>query len=252
MNEHGLTEEQVDLEALKTRFEAYVDYTKLAKESVENEDNEAIDIAEFADLHNASHEGEKFAEQAVDVLLADLDPANVDQWNDSYDLFANFTSIGSVGEMDCYHSLNYFKADKHPDHNVKLRKPADQILVVQNLETKKLKIVLLDLYDAKVVMRQMEKLCRRGIGNSRKKEGYYLLSGDYVIGTDAPYPLDLGDKRLMPLLILHKLCRREKSLTEVECEYVKLNPNFKEAVTTFLSAHYGEAWTEMVAYCKGL
>ncbi|MGZ3633676.1 MAG: hypothetical protein ACXWM7_05300, partial [Parachlamydiaceae bacterium] len=234
------------------RFEAYVDYTKLAKEAVENEDNEAIDIAEVADLHDASHEGEKFAEQAVDVPLNDLKPLNVDRWDGAYDSFANFISIGIVAEIDCYHSPNYFKADEQPNHNVKLRKPSDQLLVVKDLETGQLKVVLLDLYDAKVIMRQMEKLCKRGAGKPRTKEGYYLLSGDCVIGADAPHPLDLEDKRLRPLLILHKLCRRQKSLTEVECEYVKSNPIFKQAMTTLLTTHYGEAWAEMVAYCKGL
>ncbi|MCC5831571.1 MAG: hypothetical protein JJU12_00815 [Chlamydiales bacterium] len=218
-----------DLRKMKEEFDAFVDYKKLPKEISIYGMEEGISIVEatadmtsegktIQDIADMELENENLSDKTSDLPTVRYDPADPLPWNGDYlQLLANSSPRHTLLGIPVYYSPNFARVSEFEDENARVQKPAYQILVHENLNGE-MRVVLLDLHDARAILRNMSK----GVVSSNANH-YYLMSGGGVIACDSKrrrIKLDETNTQTTAIHLIRKLYSAHTTLTKKEKQYL--------------------------------
>lgn len=251
IQEHDV--EGIDIRGMEEEFNAYVDEHKLPLLTLHHDNDDAVDIVEVANSEREGRqevEAEKLAEEAL-ATPKKISPSRLWPWEGKYweTPWFDFEALEKIGGLRCYASPNYFNSDTQPDENRKLRKKADQSLLMIDRANGEISLMLLDLFDANLVMGQMKKRFDQQLNGDCD---FYLLSGGKVFGAEASEELNLNKKEIKRALLIHKLCQNQFHLTREERKDINSDPDFKAELLDFVKQYYAKSWPRLAAACQQL
>ncbi|MEI8365359.1 MAG: DUF3638 domain-containing protein [Parachlamydiaceae bacterium] len=256
---------EIDVDGLLATFDQYVDYAKLPKTINMNSTNELnceVDIDVDAELltevvqevasqqetdNTAENITELQQEQHGMIPQIDYEPAHLTVWNGNYVEKMKEKPVAIQLGVDIIESPNINYVSNDTAVNEMVRKPADHYLICFDRTTKQYRYAPLDLYDANIVMIQMEKHGGNTNRHSDANTDYFLCSGDHILAFDGQNKdFERSNSQIKAIRLLNKIHRGISSLSDQEKINLKTalaGPNqqqFREYIES-----YAIAWPEL-------
>ena len=240
-----------DLKKMNEEFDDFVKKTTLPLNILMNEgdeeistvegnvtaDNENIQENESEQINEMELEEENINENQSETQKIEFTPLKPICWEDNYSLFFKKSPSTSLLGVDVHYSPNFLKIATEDNKNRFFQKPAYQY-VVQKEKSGKMSILLLDLYDAKMVLEQMRKQ------KANKEASFYLFSGDQLLDFEG----DSQKIELSPALkiIVKIFSRSDFILKEEDKEYLQeFSINEQKSFVQYIQETLGQKWSHL-------
>lgn len=273
-----LSKEQIEENCHEFLNQIKVDYQFLPSLISLNQGDEAIASVEAVAAAEAAQEAsnESHAENIADNLVEAENVEDASKNKLYYIPASEFEWDGNYRKLDRYHLPPYETSPWFPCSSIlgervrktpnysrivatrpieypNLRKPSYQYLIIHDPGTDNYEMMLLDLYDAQQILREMRK------PKKPSEKNYYLYSGNDPLAKDASTPFPdrewQTNKQLLELSIIRKLYAADSYLTPAEKSFIKLKANQDPAWRELLINEVNQSakiWPKRMTHLKAL